>query len=70
MKQPRSFTIDITLYEGFFVIVICERNIPNEATFYGECNFMGSWRNRLAQESYTFKVTGSSPVLPTNKGSF
>ena len=26
---------------------------------------MGSWRNRLAQESYTFKVTGSSPVLPT-----
>ena len=28
---------------------------------------MGSWRNWLAQESYTFKVTGSSPVLPTDK---
>lgn len=26
---------------------------------------MGSWRNRLAQESYTFKVVGSSPALPT-----
>lgn len=26
----------------------------------------GSWRNRLTQESYTFKTTGSSPVLPTN----
>ena len=38
MNQPRSFAIDIALYEGFFVIVICERNIPNEATFYGECN--------------------------------
>lgn len=25
----------------------------------------GSWRNRLAQESYTFKVDGSSPSLPT-----
>lgn len=28
---------------------------------------MGSWRNRLAQESYTFKVGGSSPSLPTMK---
>lgn len=28
-------------------------------------NIMGSWRNRLAQESYTFKVNGSSPLLPT-----
>ena len=28
---------------------------------------MGMWRNRLAQESYTFKVTGSSPVIPTMK---
>ena len=26
---------------------------------------MGSWRNWLAQESYTFKVNGSSPLLPT-----
>lgn len=26
---------------------------------------MGSWRNWLAQESYTFKVAGSSPALPT-----
>ena len=26
---------------------------------------MGSWRNRLALESYTFKVAGSSPALPT-----
>ena len=26
---------------------------------------MGSWRNRLAQESYTLKVVGSSPTLPT-----
>lgn len=25
------------------------------------------WRNRLAQESYTFKVGGSSPSLPTMK---
>ena len=28
---------------------------------------MGSWRNWLAQESYTFKVGGSSPSLPTMK---
>ena len=28
---------------------------------------LGSWRNRLAQESYTFKVGGSSPSLPTMK---
>ena len=27
---------------------------------------MGSWCNWLAQESYTFKVGGSSPSLPTN----
>lgn len=26
---------------------------------------MGNWRNRLAQESYTFKVIGSSPIFPT-----
>ena len=26
---------------------------------------MGSWRNRLAQDSYTIKVGGSSPSLPT-----
>ena len=26
---------------------------------------MGSWRNRSAQESYTLKVVGSSPTLPT-----
>lgn len=26
---------------------------------------MGWWRNRLAQESYTFKVVGSSPAHPT-----
>lgn len=26
---------------------------------------MGSWRNRLAQESYTLKVEGSNPSLPT-----
>ena len=25
------------------------------------------WRNRLAQESYTFKVAGSSPAIPTMK---
>ena len=25
------------------------------------------WRNWLAQEAYTFKVIGSSPVLPTLK---
>lgn len=30
-------------------------------------DIMGSWRNRLAQESYTFKVGGSSPSLPTMK---
>ena len=28
---------------------------------------MESWRNRLAQESYTFKVVGSSPSLSTMK---
>lgn len=28
---------------------------------------MVSWRNWLAQESYTFKVGGSSPSLPTMK---
>ena len=28
---------------------------------------MGNWRNRLAQESYTFKVIGSSPIFPTKK---
>lgn len=28
---------------------------------------MGMWRNRLAQESYTFKVAGSSPAIPTMK---
>ena len=28
---------------------------------------MGSWRNRLAQDSYTIKVGGSSPSLPTIK---
>ena len=28
---------------------------------------MGSWRNWLAQESYTLKVAGSSPALPTKK---
>lgn len=26
---------------------------------------LGSWRNWLAQESYTLKVGGSSPSLPT-----
>ena len=26
---------------------------------------LGWWRNRLAQESYTFKVVGSSPAHPT-----
>lgn len=28
---------------------------------------MGSWRNRLARDSYTIKVGGSSPSLPTIK---
>lgn len=28
---------------------------------------VGSWRNWSAQESYTFKVVGSSPSLPTMK---
>ena len=28
---------------------------------------MGSWRNWIAQESYTFKAVGSSPSLPTIK---
>ena len=28
---------------------------------------MGTWRNRLAQDSYTIKVGGSSPSLPTIK---
>lgn len=27
---------------------------------------LGSWRNWLAQKSYTLKVRGSSPLLPTN----
>ena len=31
---------------------------------------MGSWRNRLAQDSYTIKVNGSSPLLPTIKKKF
>ena len=26
---------------------------------------MPTWRNRLAQESYTFKVVGSSPAVGT-----
>lgn len=26
---------------------------------------LGSWRNWLAQKSYTLKVRGSSPLLPT-----
>lgn len=30
-------------------------------------NYLGSWRNRLAQESYTFKVDSSSLSLPTKK---
>ena len=28
-------------------------------------DYLGAWRNRLAQESYTFKVGGSSPFAPT-----
>lgn len=53
-------------------------SIPVEATFNGFLFFsavslftvssklyLGSWRNRLSQEAYTFKVAGSSPALPT-----
>ena len=32
----------------------------------GVSSSLGSWCNWLAQESYTFKVGGSSPSLPTN----
>lgn len=29
--------------------------------------YIATWRNWLAQEAYTFKVTGSSPVVATKK---
>ena len=47
------------------VIGTCGFN-PHHPNYCCKTNYLGTWRNRLAQESYTFKVVGSSPAGPTN----